>query len=96
MRKLLFSWTIFWIFHIHGTAVLPVLRSSPLDRGAVPAGAKSVAGTAQPRAKKPDLPRQPRKVAASNEDGYLSAAPPRGLLYIFPGAGTLRKNASAN
>jgi hypothetical protein len=39
---------------------------------------------------------------AKREDGYVAAAPrnqnnrSRGLLYIFPGAGTLRKNASAN
>jgi hypothetical protein len=53
---------------------------------AVLAGAKSFVGMARSCGKKPDRPRQPRKGERRT----------RGLLYIFPGAGTLRKNASAN
>ncbi len=56
-----------------------------------------------PATKNPDLPRQPRKGEPSTRTVTWPRPPARpqnncsrGLLYIFPGAGTLRKNTSAN
>ena len=72
---------------------------------AVLAGAKSFAGMARSCGKEPELPRQSRKAAANTRTVTrprpLPPARPknnrsRGLLYIFPGPGTLRNNASAN
>src|ERR1700731_2878644 len=75
----------------------------PSDRLAVLAGAKSFAGMARSCDKEPDLPRRPRKGELSTRTVIWPRPPARpqnncsrGLLYIFSGAGTLRKNASAN
>jgi hypothetical protein len=53
------------------------------------AGAKSFAGMARSCEKNPNF-------RASHGTATWPRPPPAGLLYIFPGAGTLRKNASAN
>jgi len=95
-QKPLFSWTIPRIFHIRDKAGLPAWRSSAVKSPGDARGRKILRRhDAVPRQKtRSSMPAAEWR--AKHEDGCLAAAPREACFDFFPGAGTLRKNASAN
>lgn len=93
-------WTILRLFHIRGKicgkAVLPAWRSSAVIPPGGVRGSKIRRRHGAVLHQGTELSRQPRKVELSTRTVTWPRPPSRGLLYIFAGAGTLRKNASSN